>query len=97
MVVSAAFGYLTMIHDDDLVTIANGAETMGDDDSRGTALAYVLHNIAFHLSIEGTGSFIHDKQYRFTCQCRGYLHALTLSAREVASSFDKARVETSGS
>src|SRR5687767_3143790 len=83
-----AFNDLTVLYDDDLVCVLNGAETARNDDRRS-----VLHEVVqrilyqpFRLGIKRRGGFIQDEDRRVLQYCARNAQALALAARQFRAS-----------
>mmetsp|Transcript_26216 Transcript_26216/g.53433 ORF Transcript_26216/g.53433 Transcript_26216/m.53433 type:complete len:214 (-) Transcript_26216:526-1167(-) len=78
---------LAMSEDKNVVGIANGGQTMGDDDCRPPhheRVQRVLHKL-LACRIEGGGRLVEEKDARVSDQCARDCHALLLPSAQLAS------------
>ena len=79
----APLGHLPAIEQDDFLTIADRAQTMGDDDAGAAALAQMVIDLLLCNRVEGSGRFIEHNHARVLHEGASNLEALALSATEI--------------
>src|SRR5579883_2009265 len=79
----AALHDASAAQDDDLVTVADRAEPVGDDQAGAAAPAEVVVDDPFRLGVQRTGGLVEDYQAGVADQGPGDLEALALPAGEV--------------
>src|SRR5690554_3876969 len=79
--------HLTLIQDNDLITIPDGGEAVGNDDQGDALRFHRLHDQVLRLGIQGTGGLIQDQDGGPLGQGPGNLQALSLAPREVLAPF----------
>ena len=91
---------LSFTHDDNLVSVDDRAEPMGDDND--SLLLFIeqgvksLLNLMFTLSIEGAGSLIEEQDSRLADESTGDSDSLLLTTRETSTSFTNQGVDAKG-
>ena len=91
LIVGALLDDVSGVHDDDLVSVPDCREPMGDHDNCLRPLRYErvqsrLH-LMFALSIEGTGSFVEQQDLWLSHKCPGDGDPLLLASRQAHASF----------
>ena len=84
-VVSTFFHDLSLLEHDDLVSVANGRESMGDDDASLLTLCHEcvesLLDLMLAFSVQGASSFIKEDDFRLANESSCDSNALFLSTR----------------
>lgn len=81
--VAASLDDLAVLHDDDLIAVADGGQPVGYDHA-GTAPAFdIVHDLFFHKGIQGAGGLVHDQNRRVGDQRAGDLQTLALPAGHI--------------
>jgi hypothetical protein len=78
--VRTAFDDATLIHDQDQVGVADGAETMGYDDLCTRELFQVLGDALFGDDVQITGGFVQEEYGWFVRDSAGQSESLSLSS-----------------
>src|SRR5262249_39125658 len=89
MFMRAALNHLSRIENDDLVAIADRAESMRNDYAGTLTSTNVTVDIALGLRIKRTRRFIENENRRITGECPRNLETLALSTAQVARIFSK--------
>ena len=67
-----------VVHQVDEMTIADGLQSMGDEQQRDAQLSDCRHEPLFGLGVKGRCGFVHEQNGWLLGQWRGYLHTLRL-------------------
>src|SRR6185295_19973744 len=82
-----------VVHDDDLVAVPNRAQAVRDDQAGAAAAAEVIVDRLLGGRVERAGRLVEHEDARVADQRERDLHALPLTAAEIAAAFlDRARV-----
>src|SRR6202012_3361303 len=76
-----------LLQHDDLVTVADGAEAMRDDDAGAAPAAQIVVNRLFGNRVERSGRLIEHDNRRICYQRAGDFNSLTLAPAEIRSAF----------
>ena len=85
-----------LFQDDDLITVPDRRETVGDNDTGDPPVPDRAHQIVFRAGIQGAGRLVQNDDRRILGQDTCDLQPLPLSSREVISVFRQFSLITAG-
>lgn len=91
-----AFHHFAPIQDNDLVAIADGAETVGYDQARAAPASQVVVNHFFCFGIQDACCLVENENPRIGNKSACYFKPLSLSPPKVAASFEHQGFISSG-